>query len=295
MNDHFRVARRLKNRPAMLEPPPHFDRVRQVAIVRERDFAFVAIDHHWLRVHQRRIAGRRIARVPDRRCAWQRRNHLRRENLLHVPERLVNAHIGAIRRRDAGRFLPAMLQRIDSEVRQLRRFVISEDAEHAAVIVEPILVELDLLTIHAFSIAAARDSDQAFRKELTPPLITGVPLNWMRNSLRVTVPIRFAATPYCAATALSRASEAAESDTTARAPRSPKSATSEGSASRARFTSADSPSLAKDDSAIVTASPPSLTSCAERIKPALARLTRHSISRFSAARSIAGGAPPTIP
>src|SRR6202040_7861 len=127
-----------------------------------------------------------------------------------------------IRRSDAGRFLPAMLQRVDSEIRQLRRFVIPEDAEHAAVIVEPILVELDFLTIHALSMAAASDSDQAFRKELTSPLITGVPLNWMRNSLRVTVPIRFATTPYCAATASSRASEAAESETTARAPRSPK-------------------------------------------------------------------------
>src|SRR6201997_3249983 len=188
-----------------------------------------------------------------------------------------------------------MLQRVNSEIRQLRRFVIPEDAEHAAVIVEAILVELDLLTIHALSIAAARDSDQAFRKELTSPLITGVPLNWMRNSLRVTVPIRFAATPYCAATASSRASEAAESETTTRAPRSPKSATSASPASRFRFTSAESSWLAKHDSAIVTASPPSLTSCAERINPALARLTRHSISRFSAARSIAGGAPPTIP
>src|ERR1700752_163026 len=265
MNDHFRVARRLKNRPAMLEPPPHFDGVRQVAIVHQRDFALVAIDHHRLRIHQRRIAGRRIARVPDCRRARQRRNHLRRKNLLHVSERLVHAHVRAIGRGNPGRFLPAMLQRVNSEIRQLRRFVIPEDAEHAAVIVEPILVELDLLTIHALSIAAARDSDQAFRKDVTSPFITGVPFNWMRNSLWVTVPIRFAATPYCAATALSRASEAAESETTARAPRSLKSAASAGpfDTSGLKFTSADSLSLAKHDSAIVTARPPSLTSCAE--------------------------------
>ena len=129
----------------MLEPPPHFDRVRQIAIVRQRDFALVAIDHHRLRVHQRRVAGGRIARVPDRGRARQRRNHLRRENFLHVPERLVHAHVRAIGRSNACRFLPAMLQRVDSEIRELRRFVISEDAEHAAVIVEPILVELDCL------------------------------------------------------------------------------------------------------------------------------------------------------
>ena len=76
MNDHFRVAGGLKNRAAMLEPPPHFDRVRQVAVVRQRDFALVAIDHHRLRVHQRCVAGGGIARVPDRRRAGQRRNHL---------------------------------------------------------------------------------------------------------------------------------------------------------------------------------------------------------------------------
>ena len=53
--------------------------------------------------------------------------------------------------------------------------------------------------------------------------------------------------------------------------------------------------LSKHDSASVTASPPSLMSCAEKRAFAFASFTRQSISRFSAARSIAGGAPATKP
>src|SRR6267142_1173599 len=52
---------------------------------------------------------------------------------------------------------------------------------------------------------------------------------------------------------------------------------------------------AKQDSANVTAMPPSLTSCAERTAPFAASATRHSCRRFSAARSIAGGSPATMP
>ena len=65
MHDHFGVARGLKNRAAMFEPPAHFERVGQVAVVAERDFALIAIDHHRLRVHQRGVARSGIARVAD--------------------------------------------------------------------------------------------------------------------------------------------------------------------------------------------------------------------------------------
>jgi hypothetical protein len=46
---------------------------------------------------------------------------------------------------------------------------------------------------------------------------------------------------------------------------------------------------------MVTAMPPSLTSCADFTAPSLANCTRHSINLFSAARSTAGGAPATMP
>jgi hypothetical protein len=138
---------------------------------------------------------------------------------------------------------------------------------------------------------------QIFRNESMSPWITGVPLYWMRNSPRETVPIDSVLTPYCAAIARTLAREAGVSDTTARPPHSPKSAYSAGSFadSERRSTCADSPGRSKHDSASVTARPPSLTSWADRTIFSLASLTRHSMSCFSASRSNAGGVPETIP
>src|SRR5216683_2817785 len=52
---------------------------------------------------------------------------------------------------------------------------------------------------------------------------------------------------------------------------------------------------AKQDSARVTARPPSEMSWADWTAPAAARATRQSWRRFSAARSMAGGSPATMP
>ena len=65
MHDHLGVAGGLENRAAMFEPAAHFQRVRQVAVVAERDLALVAIDHDRLRVDQGVVARRGIARVAD--------------------------------------------------------------------------------------------------------------------------------------------------------------------------------------------------------------------------------------
>src|SRR4029077_19573528 len=98
------------------------------------------------------------------------------------------------------------------------------------------------------------------------------------------------------------ASEVGAADTTARAPRSPKRAYSAGDVSSS-LTLAPSwgaaccapTSEAKQDSASVTAMPPSLTSCAERTAPLVASDTRHSCTHLSALRWIPGGSPATIP
>ena len=47
----------------------------------------------------------------------------------------------AVGRGDAGRFLAAMLQRVEAEIGELGGFGMAEDAEDAAVIVEMIVVE----------------------------------------------------------------------------------------------------------------------------------------------------------
>ena len=126
----------------MLQPPPQFDRVRQVAVVPQRQFSLVAVNQDRLRVHQRRIARRRIPRVPDRRRAPQPRDHLRREYLLHVPQASVECMSVPSRRSDPRRFLPAMLQRVEPQIGELRRLRMPVHPEHAAVIVKMIVPDL---------------------------------------------------------------------------------------------------------------------------------------------------------
>ena len=124
------------------------------------------------------------------------------------------------------------------------------------------------------------------------------PIYWMRNSPRTTVPI-------CSApdAVLCRNRVDAGKRTGERIPPRARRVRRKGrfrhgvsrSIRCARGAHPPKPSLAKQDSASVTAMPPSLMSCADRIAFSLASFTRQSINRFSAARSIAGGAPATMP
>src|ERR1700685_4305278 len=119
-----------------------------------------------------------------------------------------------------------MLQRVEPEIGQLRRLGMPEHAEHAAVIVEVIVVERENFAHDAVSIAFPSDSLHVRRNESIFPRITGAPLYWIRKSPRVTLPIRRTLILYCAVIAVAWASDADASDTTARAPRSPKRANS---------------------------------------------------------------------
>ena len=65
----------------------------------------------------------------------------------------MDVQIRAVGRGDPRGFLPAMLQRVKAQIRQLRRFRMAEDAEHAAMIVEMIVVEvMDLLSDQSFAL-----------------------------------------------------------------------------------------------------------------------------------------------
>src|SRR5580698_10602659 len=195
-------------------------------------------------------------------------------------------NLQALGRRDARGFLPAVLQRIQTQVRHLRRFGVTENSEHAALIVKMIVFEEVCLGVHPSSTAFCSDSDQGLRNEVTGPCTTAASPYWMRKSPVATFPISSAETPHCAAIAFTRASEPAGALTTARAPRSPNTAASASSPCTAgNFTFAPSP-YPNVDSASVTAIPPSLTSCADVIALSAASFTMHSISRFSALKSI---------
>src|SRR5580704_17159100 len=136
MNDYFRVAGRLKNRSAMFEAPPQFQRISQISIVRDGEFALVAIDHHGLRIGQRSFTGCGITRMADRTSSGKTRKNRRRENFLHQDHRLMKFERSAIARSNAGGFLSAVLQRVETKVSELRRFFAAEYAEHTALVVK---------------------------------------------------------------------------------------------------------------------------------------------------------------
>src|SRR5580693_590776 len=147
---------------------------------------------------------------------------------------------------------------------------------------------------------------QASRSVSMELSITARPLCSMRKaSPRVTLPSSCAPTLYCLAISRTAASFEGVTETMARAPRSLKRACSAEAESLVRRTVAPrtggaSPAptpeddAAKQDSARVTARPPSEMSWADWREPSAARATRQSIRRFSAARSMAGGSPATM-
>src|ERR1700675_3050059 len=57
----------------------------------------------------------------------------------------MKMQVGAIAGDDSGGFLPAMLQRVEAEIRQLRGFFVSEDAEDTTLVVEVIVSESEFL------------------------------------------------------------------------------------------------------------------------------------------------------
>src|SRR5216684_3384869 len=294
MDDDFRVAGGLEDRAAMLELAPPVAGIGEIAVVAERELAFVAVNQDGLAIVQRSVSGGGIPRMTYRGIARKLGNHVGLEDFFDFAHGAVRVQVHAVARDDARRFLAAMLQRVQAKVSELGCLGMAEDAEHTAFVVE-VVVEHPVWINHFDRSVRSSELAQASRKSETPLRITACAFHSMRNSPpRVTCPISCAATRYCLAIASTRAIEPCATDTTARAPRSPNSAASAGSRA-ARVTRAERPSLAKQHSARVVARPPSLTSCAERIAPSAASAARHSMSRFSAVISMAGGAPATMP
>src|SRR5208283_4427148 len=190
--------------------------------------------------------------------------------------------------------LPAMLQRVQPQICKIGGFGMPEHAEHSTFIVETVVNIRQFRCHWTFKMRSSECAQISFNVVTSAEAIAR-PLYSMRKVLSpVTLPISCAPTPYCLAVFRRAASFSGETETSTRAPRSPKSAYS-AAASSGTVTFAPSPVAAKQDSATVTAKPPSLRSCADCSVPALARLTRQSITHFSAPSSIAGGSPATMP
>ena len=86
-------------------------------------------------------AGGRVAHVADGDAARQLRELVLGEGVLHEPHRAVRVELLAVGRDDAGRLLPAVLQRVQPEVGHVGGFGVVEDAEDAALVVEVVVLQ----------------------------------------------------------------------------------------------------------------------------------------------------------
>ena len=116
MQNHFGIAGGLENGAVAFQFAAQFSGIGDVAVVRDRDVSFIAGDRKRLGIEQHRIAGGRIAGVADGGFAGQSSQHFRRENFGHVAHALVAINFAAVAGRDAGAFLPAMLERVEAQV-----------------------------------------------------------------------------------------------------------------------------------------------------------------------------------
>src|SRR5260370_7182573 len=87
-----------------------------------------------------------IARVADGEADRELREHAGLENFFDFAHGAVDVQLFAVARDDAGGFLAAMLQRIQPEICEVRRFGMAEDAEDTTLVVEVIVGESEFLT-----------------------------------------------------------------------------------------------------------------------------------------------------
>ena len=116
--------------------PLIFSGIGEIAIVRQRDHAFVRLHHDRLGIEQSGIAGRRITGVSDGEGAANTRELLFGKNVGDQSHGFVDVERHAIGGDDACRFLAAMLQRMQAEVGERLRLRMRVDRYHTALVVK---------------------------------------------------------------------------------------------------------------------------------------------------------------
>ncbi len=111
-------------------------RIVEIAVVRHGDRSFVRLHQDRLRIQQRGVSGRGVARVADGQRAAHFREHIFGEDVGDRAHGLVRVRSQAVGRDDPRRFLPAMLQRMQPQVSQFLRLRMGEDRHHAALVMK---------------------------------------------------------------------------------------------------------------------------------------------------------------
>ena len=142
MNDDFSVRRGLKNAPLMDQLASFRQRIGQVAIVRNRKTAELQVGEERLHVPHAGIARRGVARVADRRVAAQPVNNgMPAEDISHQTHVAVGWELLAIEADNSGRFLTTMLQGMQAQCGERGSFIVAEDAENCAFLLQFVIVK----------------------------------------------------------------------------------------------------------------------------------------------------------
>ena len=104
--------------------------------MRNRDQALGGVHANRLRIQERRIAGRGVARVPDGHAAGKLGQHVVGKDLRDQAHAFDVGEMLAVGGGDARRLLSAMLQRVEAQVGLARGVGMAVDGDDAALFVE---------------------------------------------------------------------------------------------------------------------------------------------------------------
>ena len=142
MKDHLGVSGRLADGAFLDERIAERESVGEIAVMAEGKAARIEIDEERLHVAQHGIAAGRVANVAHRHVAFQPLDHRARgEMVADQADTAFGMKVVPVEADDAGGFLAAMLERMQTERGQGRGIGMIEDAEDAALLVQPVLFE----------------------------------------------------------------------------------------------------------------------------------------------------------
>jgi hypothetical protein len=123
----------------MLELAAPLGGVGEVAVVAEGDFALVAVDHDGLSVEESFVTSGGVPRVADGEAAGKLGEYARLENFFDFAHRAMDVQLFAVAGDDAGGFLAAMLESVETEIGEVGSFGMAENAEDTTLVVEMVV------------------------------------------------------------------------------------------------------------------------------------------------------------
>ena len=136
MQHDLGVAAGLEDRALTNELVAQLAGVHDVAVVADGDLAVRAVDQDRLGIRELALASRRVTDVTDGQRPGQVRQLVVVERFGDVAHRPGHTHVPNVGGGDAGALLPAVLERVQAEIRHVGRLGVAEDAEDAALFPE---------------------------------------------------------------------------------------------------------------------------------------------------------------